>query len=190
MENSRFEIVLIGPIRAGKSTIGRLLAERLGVPQVSLDGICWDYYRELDFGNQKQHGPDGMIAERFRLHAVLRTLEDHHGCVFDLGAGHSVYREPEALENLRGLLAPFPNVFLLLPSPDMRRAAQILEARNTENDWLQRFRIEQGYDPNQHFLLHESNLMLAKKVIYTDRETPDETAARILTLLRSKMVTL
>ena len=36
-EPLRSEIILIGPIGAGKSTIGRLLAERLDLPQVSMD---------------------------------------------------------------------------------------------------------------------------------------------------------
>ena len=30
-------IILIGPLGAGKSTVGRLLAEKLGLPQCSLD---------------------------------------------------------------------------------------------------------------------------------------------------------
>ncbi len=30
------DIILIGPLRAGKSTVGRLLAEKLNVPQVAL----------------------------------------------------------------------------------------------------------------------------------------------------------
>ncbi|HEY1408430.1 MAG TPA: shikimate kinase [Promineifilum sp.] len=42
-EPSRSEIILIGPIGAGKSTIGRLLAERLGLPQVSMDDIRYRY---------------------------------------------------------------------------------------------------------------------------------------------------
>ena len=42
-EPSRSEIILIGPIGAGKSTIGCLLAERLDLPQVSMDEIRCRY---------------------------------------------------------------------------------------------------------------------------------------------------
>jgi shikimate kinase len=42
----RSEIVLIGPVRTGKSTLGRLLAERLFVPQVSLDEVRLKYYAD------------------------------------------------------------------------------------------------------------------------------------------------
>jgi adenylate kinase family enzyme len=40
-------VLLIGPINTGKSTLARLLAERLGRPHVSLDSVRWEYYREL-----------------------------------------------------------------------------------------------------------------------------------------------
>jgi hypothetical protein len=59
---ARSEVVLIGPQRAGKSTIGGLLAARLGVPQVSLDMLRSGYYRELGFDeaaaafHPQQHG--------------------------------------------------------------------------------------------------------------------------------------
>jgi adenylate kinase family enzyme len=43
------DIVLIGPVRSGKSTVGRLLAERLGLPQVSLDSQRWQYYKEIGY---------------------------------------------------------------------------------------------------------------------------------------------
>ena len=35
------DIVLLGPVRAGKSTVGRLLAQRLDLPQISIDEVRW-----------------------------------------------------------------------------------------------------------------------------------------------------
>jgi shikimate kinase len=43
------DIVLIGPIRSSKSTVGALLAEELGVPPVSLEEVCQEYFREVGF---------------------------------------------------------------------------------------------------------------------------------------------
>jgi dephospho-CoA kinase len=36
----RLEIVLIGPQGAGKTMVGKLLAERLGVPWAEMDAVC------------------------------------------------------------------------------------------------------------------------------------------------------
>ncbi len=56
----RAEVVLIGPIGAGKSTIGALLAETLGMPQVSLDDIRFDYFREIGFSS---HPSNKLLAK-------------------------------------------------------------------------------------------------------------------------------
>jgi hypothetical protein len=178
----RPEIVLIGPIRAGKSTLGRLLAEALGVPQVSMDEHCWRYYEEIGIGrgSADANGPDGMLASRYNVHAVERLLTGFRDCVFDLGAGHSVYRDDQSLEQVRRALAPLPNVVLILPSPDLDRCSAVLCGRNTENDWLNGFKEEQGYDPNEHFLRHRSNFELAKRVVYTEGKSPEETRDEIL----------
>jgi adenylate kinase family enzyme len=34
------DIILIGPVRTGKTTISQLLAERLGLPQIALDDFA------------------------------------------------------------------------------------------------------------------------------------------------------
>jgi hypothetical protein len=147
--------------------------------------VCWSYYQEIGFvrGDPSCLGPDGMIASRFNLHAVERTLADHQHCVIDLGAGHSVYRDEASLVQLEHALTPYPNVFLLLPSPDLDQSSAILRARNVNNDWLLGFTVEHGYDPNEHFLRHASNFRLAKFIVYTEGKSPEETRDEILSLL-------
>jgi shikimate kinase len=184
----RPDVILIGPIRSGKSTIAALLAEELGVPQVSLDEVCWDYYPEAGFvpGDAECLGSDGMIASRFNVHAVERTLSDHNNCVIDLGAGHSVYRDEASLARLESALAPYPNVFLLLPSPDLEESYATLRARNVRNEWLIRFTEQHGYDPNEHFLRHPSNFRLAQFIIYTEGKSPEETRDEILSKMECR----
>ena len=61
----RSEIVLIGPPMAGKSTIGKLLAQAQGISQVSLDNLRWSYYREIGFNDalaQEIRQKGGFIA--------------------------------------------------------------------------------------------------------------------------------
>jgi replication-associated recombination protein RarA len=41
------EIILIGPIGAGKSSVAELLSSRLSLPQQSMDERRWDYYKEI-----------------------------------------------------------------------------------------------------------------------------------------------
>ena len=50
------DIILIGPEGTGKSTIGKLLSQKLNLPQVSMDDIRWEYYKEIGWeaDTQKQ----------------------------------------------------------------------------------------------------------------------------------------
>ncbi|MEO8714343.1 MAG: hypothetical protein ABI369_04965, partial [Acetobacteraceae bacterium] len=48
-ERSRSDVILIGPIGTGKSTVGTLLAERLGLPQVAMDFVRFGYYEEIGY---------------------------------------------------------------------------------------------------------------------------------------------
>jgi len=121
------DIILIGAMNVGKSTLGRLLAQRLGLPNVSMDKLRWDYYKEVGWNSDEQERigkTEGFAGtyrywETFDLYAVRRILEAHTNCVFDFGAGHSVYEDDVDITLHRELLAPYPNVFLLLPSPDL-----------------------------------------------------------------------
>ena len=46
-------IILIGPMSAGKSTVGQLLAEKLSLPSYSIDEFRWDYYAEIGYDQEK-----------------------------------------------------------------------------------------------------------------------------------------
>src|SRR5690349_10842163 len=180
------DIILIGPIRSGKSTLGRLLAEQLDVPQISMDGLCWDYYREIGYyePDAEAHDADGLIASRFVLYALERLLADHRECVIDLGGGHSVHRDAADLLRMQQALNAYPNRFLLLPSPDLEKSAAILAERNQGNSWLQTFLQKKGWNPNDFFLRHPSNATLAKHTIYTEGKSPEQTRDEILHLLK------
>src|SRR5437868_940367 len=100
---TRLEIVLIGPIAAGKSTVAALLAEALGVPHASLDAVAWPYYAEAGWSRERfreVYAREGLLAAHRQLapalvHAVERFLPQHRGEVIDLGAGHTHFDDPQ-----------------------------------------------------------------------------------------------
>lgn len=189
MENNA-TIVLIGPISAGKTTIGALLAEKLGVPQYSVDDHRWNYYKEIGYDEAEAsriaNSEAGMIGllnywKPFEAYAVERVLATQSNCVIDFGAGHSVYEDPILFERVKAALAPHPYVILILPSADLDQSVAILNSRFEA--LLQR---EVGsVDPellrlNALFTRHPSNHQLAKMVVYTEGKTPQETRDEIL----------
>ncbi|MFL1677043.1 hypothetical protein [Paenibacillus dendritiformis] len=40
-------IILIGPILTGKSTLADILSQKLGYPRCSVDDVRWKYYEEI-----------------------------------------------------------------------------------------------------------------------------------------------
>src|SRR5262249_21129849 len=120
-------IILIGPIRAGKSVVAELLAEKLHMPHISLDDERWKYYAEIGYDEAEASRiaktDDGIIGileywKPFEAHSVGRVLADYPNSVIDFGGGHSTYDDPALFARVQSALAPYPNVVLLLPSPD------------------------------------------------------------------------
>jgi shikimate kinase len=96
-------LILVGPPGSGKSTVGRLAAERLDVP-----------FRDFDADLQRAHGVEAgelvvkLGRERFQElehQTLVEVLPEHHG-VLALGGG-----TPTA-PGVPELLAPFHVVFL------------------------------------------------------------------------------
>jgi shikimate kinase len=179
------DILLIGPQDTGKSTIGALLAEKLQRPRAPVDQLRWQYYAEIGYDQSvagqlyKAEGFGGIIRywKPFELHAVERILADHPGHIVDFGAGHSIYDDPVQMQHLQKLLAPYPNVILLLPSPDADESIAMLHERQN-----QRIGIN-GVELHRYLLEHPANHTLATHTIYTQSQTPEQTHDAILALL-------
>ncbi|MEL6461471.1 MAG: shikimate kinase [Cyanobacteria bacterium J06636_27] len=176
------DIILIGPEGTGKSTIGKLLSQKLNLPQVSMDEIRWDYYKEIGWEAdtqrqiREQEGFAGVYRywKRFLIYSLERLLSEYSNCVIDFGAGNSVYEDDGEFARACELLSPYKNVVLLLPSPDLDESVDILKQRNqiTIN----------GVEINRFFMTHPSNQKLAKQVIYTKGKTPEEIKEEIICL--------
>ncbi len=209
-------LILLGPHRAGKSAVARLLTELLGLPYLHLNTVAPGYWREIGYDEAAVRAPwsggwDGFYRaiqpfeahaieralaeqgdcileidsrqaafddpellnrvrralqgcpnlvmllpaaevgwspeaqarvmeaegfagvyrywERFELHAVRRLLAEHRNCVIDFGAGQSVYEDAADLARVQEFLAPYPNIVLLLPSPNLDESVALLRER-------------------------------------------------------------
>jgi len=186
-------IILIGPLGAGKTTVGRLLAEKLGLPLCSVDDVRPAYHEKVGYDPTlasqiaaSDLGIRGVLrySQPFEARMVEKVLADHQG-VIDLGASNSVYEDEELLARVESILAPYPNVVLLLPSPDVDESIMILKNR------LIRMLTEAGkefndelFELNEYFISHSSNHRLAKIALYTRDKTPEAICDEIAQKLR------
>ena len=176
------DIILIGPIGAGKSTLAALLAERLDMPRCCMDEERWPYMQEAGYdpavadGIRKRDRHWGNVFaywKRFEAHMVERLLDENRGCVVDFGASQSVYEDEDDFARAQAALAHHANVVLVLPSEDLSESLRLLKARVWDG-------VAGGFDFQAHFVNHPSNSRLATLTVYTEGKTPAETCDEIL----------
>jgi shikimate kinase len=186
-------MVLAGPAASGKSTLGRIIAERVRRPFVDLDAIADRYYREVDWSIAKlrEHSAAaGRLAaeadwEPARAHAVARVVADHPGAVIALGAGHTSYTRDEHLATVRAALRQCGDVVHVLPSPDRRSSLAVLRERCIAakgRTW-----IVDGHDFLAQWLEDPGPRLVATRTVYTRTDTPEQTAERLLRTSRSRI---
>ncbi len=179
-------LLLIGPVRAGKTTLAHLISEHLQIPHVALDEARWEYYREIGYSDDlaKQIRKDGgflalvFYRQLFDVHSVERVLYNYPNAVVDFGAGVGPYENQDHLNQVLELLAPMPNIFLILPSPDPEETLRVLAQRDANPP------ADLTFDINRHFVSHPGYRLLAKHVIYNQNQTPAQTCRDILALLK------
>ncbi|MCL4262255.1 MAG: shikimate kinase [Anaerolineae bacterium] len=185
-------IILIGPLGAGKSTVGRLLAEKLALPFCSVDAVRGQYYQKVGYDETvaAQIAASGQGIRRvlrysqpFEARMVEMVLAEHHG-VIDFGASNSVYDDEALLARVERALAPYPQVILLRPSPDAAESTAILKSR------LVRMLTAAGREfndelfvLNDYFVQHPANRRLAKRVVYTKDKTPEQICAELVQIV-------
>jgi shikimate kinase len=176
-------IILIGPLGAGKTTVGQLLAEKLNLPFCSIDQVREAYYQKVGYDNtlaaQIAASPQGLqgvirYSKPFEVQMVEQVLADHHG-IIDFGASNSVYDDKALFARVENALAPYPNVILLLPSRDLDESVEILKNRLTQMlSKVGKQFTDELFELNKYFVQHSSNPRLAKLITYTKDKTPED----------------
>jgi len=186
----RPDIILIGPFGAGKSTLAKHLVRRLGWSCRSLDEGYYRYLRQIEGFNDEIENQiytwelTSPQRQPYNAYAVERFLLEHSNpderYVLEFGAGHSVYEDREHLNRVKQILAPYPNLVLILPSPDHEESVQILL------DQIRQHRLkgrnmsdERICNINRYIVEHHSNYELAKITVYTKGRSPKETSEEI-----------
>lgn len=159
------------------------------MPLCTVDDVRQAYYAEVGYDEvhaskiaASDQGIQGVIrySKPFEFLMVQRVLADHHG-IIDFGASNSVYDDPELMAQVEYVLAPFPNVVLLLPSANVEESAMILKNRLIRmlNEAGKEF-TDELFELNRYFIEHPSNYQLAKRIIYTKDKTPEAVCDEIL----------
>ncbi|MHC5905609.1 shikimate kinase [Streptomyces sp. S6] len=166
-------VVLVGPMGVGKSTVGRLLAERLGVPYRDTDDdIVAAQGRAIADIFVEEGEPAFRAIEKA---AVEAALAGHEG-VLALGGGSILDAET------RGLLAGQRVVYLSMDVEEAVKRTGLNTARpllavNPRKQWRELMEARRA--------LYES---VATAVVATDSRTPEEVAQAALDSLELKDV--
>jgi shikimate kinase len=188
-------IILLGPICAGKSTIAERLAARLGRTRVEMDEHRWEYFERTAYSKDEarrifhEQGNMGVLrySKPFEAQMVEEVLHDFPDHIIDFGAGHSVHEDAKDFARVQAALAGFARVILVLPSADKQESIRVLNERLAA--LLEREGIKDTAEIlklNEHFVMHPANGKLAKKVIYTEGKTVEETCDEVIAWLAQK----
>ena len=164
-------VVLVGPMGVGKSTVGQLLAERLGVGYRDTDD---DIVAEQDRSIAEIFVDEGEeVFRAIEKRAVHRALAEHDG-VLALGGGSILDADT------RGLLAGRRVVYLAMDVEEAVKrtglnAARPLLAVNPRKQWRELM------EARRHLYTE-----VARAVVATDGRTPDEVAQEVLDALELK----
>ncbi|GAA0606508.1 shikimate kinase [Streptomyces crystallinus] len=164
-------VVLIGPMGSGKSTVGALLAERLGAPYRDTDAdIVAAEGREIADIFVDEGEPHFRELER---EAVAAAVAEHTG-VLALGGGAVLDA------STRALLSGLPVVYLSMDVEEAVKRVGLNTARpllavNPRRQWRELM------EARRHLYTE-----VARVVVETDGRTPEEVAQAVLDALELK----
>ena len=184
-------IILIGPLATGKSTVAAKLSEITGLLNFPIDKLKW-YYRFKNGYNLQtsteilsNKGFEELIAyvEAFFGTNELKSILNEFEGIIDLGATDSYCDTLQRMRELKRFFHDFPNIFLILPSKNKKKSKEILDQRlykRYEKDPLKAPVMESYMKMNEKFINSNYNRQIAKHVIYAADKSIETIAQEIL----------
>jgi shikimate kinase len=178
-------IVLIGPPAAGKSTVGKALADALGRDFVDADAACPPLYAEVgwtidrlqelanDVGYEQAH----LAWEDALAHAVERTITLFPHAVIALGAGHSHLTQDHLFARVTRALTT-ERVVSIRPAIDVETSVSVLRQRciaSKGHDWMR-----DGIDWLHRWCSDGRDESLANESVHNAGQTVNQSVDRIL----------
>jgi uridine kinase len=119
-------IIILGPQGVGKSTITKLLGEKLQMPVISSD----DYINQGDWSMEKNRKQGWLKRKENEFGGAIDYLETNLGkpVILDIGGSHGVW-EGEQLNQILSMISNYPNRFLILPTKDAQKSKEFLRGR-------------------------------------------------------------
>lgn len=193
----KLPIIIIGPMCSGKSTIAKLLSEKLSIPHYPLDYLRGYYYLkngiDIDRHENLREGDDFQkyvsYIRPYEIDAVEKVLKEpeFQKGIIHFGAGHSFYDNNDLLIRAKNALKDIANVILLMPSENIPESLEILNKRlidREKKDNVNEKKLQSMIQVNRIFAEAKSNFELAKIIIYTKDKEPEVVADEIVSKLK------
>lgn len=171
-------IILIGPIGVGKTTVSNILSETTGMKVCHVDDIRNSYFlkqgysRIIAFMKLVFQGELELYRywKKYEAYSLEGIMRDHPNHIIDCGAGFSVYEKQEYFNEVNRVFSKYGTVILLIPTISKEESLEILQERSQSK-------------LNELFIMNDSNENLKDFVIYTDGKTPQKVANEIQQIL-------
>jgi broad-specificity NMP kinase len=132
-------IIILGPQGVGKSTITKLLGEKLQMPVISSD----DYINQGDWAMEKNRKEGWLKRKENEFSGAINFLKSNLGkpVILDIGGSHGVW-EGEQLNQILSMISNYPNRFLILPTKDTQKSKEFLRSRLLKREMVMKDAIK------------------------------------------------
>jgi tRNA uridine 5-carbamoylmethylation protein Kti12 len=176
MELKNMNIILIGPRGVGKSCVAKILSEKLNKNIVSLDSVRRLKSQDPIF----QNGQLDPFSEDGHANIVKRVILEYGNkdCILDFGCNHSYFNNQSLFSEIKDILSPFQNIFLLIPTNNFTENINILQGMNAK--MLEGESLSYTNAINEKILKSPCNFLLAKETVFTKDFDFEEIADEII----------